>query len=67
MDIKDFKKRKQQLERDIAQAIGELLYAFERETDYSPREVNASLSVNRHIGAIRPDYIVGEVTTVIDL
>jgi len=67
MEIKDFKKRKQQLEHDIAIAISELLYAFEKETDCFPSEVNVKLFIDRPMGYKKPDYIVGKVTTIIDL
>ena len=67
MDIKDFKKRKLKLDRDIVVAITKLVDIFEDETGYTPSAISVNMLDHFDIGVQYSRHIVGGVDTRIDL
>ena len=66
MDIKDFKKRKLKLNRDIAVAITKLVHAFEEETGYTPSDISINMFEHFDIEVQRSKHVVDSVDTTID-
>jgi hypothetical protein len=67
MDIQDLRKRKKKLESDIEKSISSLLIKFQTETKFSPDYINVNLVEVTTIGEENKVYVVGNVTTNIEL
>ena len=67
MEIKAFKKRKRELEHELAGAIEKLVLEFEDETGYFPNAIYVNCIATREMQDERDRYGIGEVRTSIDL
>ena len=67
MDIHEFKKRKDRMEREMALALSKAMDDFRKDTGYSPNLINVSL-VSTTLSDGEPKYyMVNSLTTNVEL
>jgi len=67
MEIQEFKDKKRKLENDIEREISRLIIHFRRETGYSPDNISIDLIDATTIGEENRAFIIGEVTTNVEI
>ena len=67
MDIREFRKRKDQMEQEMALALAEAMDNFRNDTGYSPNSIRVSLVSTPLAGEETRYYMVNSVITDVEL
>ena len=67
MDIKDLRKKRKQLESDIAESVSAVVEEFKKETGFSPRSIYVGMVNVTQAGSAETEYVVSGAKVDIEI